>query len=333
MFSSRHSFWLKRGRLWAVALIAACAVTLATGSEAFASEPGEGSSWTPEIANHTPIQSRDTYSEARSDSGRLVGIYRGEFDDHVWISVDNETPTSIGYGANTSQTTTAPRVIYSNGWFYAFHTGTDGNIYWSRVASGFAAIGASWSAWAPITGQRTYQSVSLATTASGLLMVYRGASDTRMWASWLPVGSVNWAPAQYMGFQSNSAPTVTFNPYWQAFYAVFRGLNDDRVYYAEQYLGQNWWTSAYQLPSIQTNSSPVIASDQAGNLLVTARDYSGHLWLQSRGYLGDWAGWQAENTGWQTNVSPFLSVYRGVIYLLLTGMDAGTIYWKPGYRG
>jgi hypothetical protein len=80
---------LKRWRLLVIALVAAFAVTIATSSEAFANEPGEGNTWTPEYSGGVPVQSQDTFSEAQSPppeqggTGALVHVWRGYFERAV----------------------------------------------------------------------------------------------------------------------------------------------------------------------------------------------------------------------------------------------------------
>lgn len=339
----RH--YLKRWRLPFVALVAAFALSFTFGAQAFAAEPGEGNQFQPELSSNAPIQSQDTMSEATSPiSGTIVQIERGYFDNHVWAEVNHGSAFAIGTADgqdNTTQTYVAPRVIYSNGWFYAFQTGIDGNIYWSRAADSptgsnvpAAAAPNRWSAWQPIGGNTTNQSVSLASTPSGLLMVYRGSgNDTRLFSVWLSVGAVFWdAPLAISNFTSNSAPVVAFNAPDNLFFMTWRGLSDDRIYLASLQLGTNNWSSASQLPSITTNSSPVIASTPDGHMLVAARDYNNNVWFQTIDRFGSFGGWSSESTGYQTTVSPFLSVVSGVIYILLTGLYQGTVYWKPAYN-
>lgn len=251
------------------------------------------------------------------------------------ISAGFSNPSS-----NTTQTLVAPRVIYSNGWFYAFHTGIDGAIYWSRASDdnsngdgAASGVGNRWSGWQPIGGNTTNQSVSLAANASGILMVYRGSGDdTRLFSVWLNAGSVSWnAPQPISNFNSNSAPVVTFNQPDNLFFVVFRGITDDRIYLASQTTGTSTWSANVQLPSIQTNSSPVIASTPDGHMLVAARDYNNNLWFQTVDRFGSYGGWSAESTGYQTAYSPFLSVVSNTIFILITGFYAGSVYWKAAY--
>ena len=153
-------FNLKRWRLLVVALMAAFAVSVSS-SIAFANEPGEGNNWQPEIANVTGsyIQSQDTASEAYgvAGGGTLVQIWRGYTDNDVWFAVNHGMAFNVPNASGAAVVTNvAPRVIYSNGWFYAFYTGTDGNILWSRVRDDFsggagniplANLAQNWSAW------------------------------------------------------------------------------------------------------------------------------------------------------------------------------------------
>ena len=237
-------------------------MTLAAGTEAFANEPGESNTWTSEIADNTPLQSQDTYSEAYAPNGTLVGIWRGWDNSGVWISVNHGVPFEVPNASGAAvATNVAPRVVYSNGQFYAFYTGTDGHILMSSVSSGTGGAGpvagssARWNQWTIIGGNTTFQSVSLASAeGSGLMMVYRSASDTSMWSAWLPQGSTSFNAAARIADVANpgagpstsdSAPTVTYNSHDFRFYATFRGP-DNAAYVMAQSLGTTgptWATS------------------------------------------------------------------------------------------
>jgi hypothetical protein len=324
-------FALKRWRLALIALMAAIAVSVSSGS-AFASEPGESSNWQPEDSNTVNLQSPDTVSEARDAHGTLVDVWRG-FDNRVWLDVNNGGAFSIG----TTATTVAPRVAYFPGQdrFFIFHTGTNGSIYYSYAQAVAARSPGSWSGWTQLTGNYTNQSVSIAASSEGMMVAYRGSgNDTRLFYAWLDRGTGSWYPATEMtGGRSNSAPTVTFNPVTNQYAAVIRGYDDDRIYIAYQDFGSSTWSTWSQLPSITTNSSPAIAANSNGSYLISVRDYNGNVWFQAVTRTGGYEGWQQENQHYRTSVSPFLSVAGAFIYILLTGLDDGHVYWKAAFNG
>jgi hypothetical protein len=333
-------FMFKRWRLSTVALVAALAVFAGTTS-AFAAEPGESSAWSNEIVgNGARLQSHDTYSEARGEHG-LVQIWRG-LDDRVYLAVNNGPVFWAGESSNTTRTHVAPRVVWMDGWFYAFHTGTDGHIYWCRasdstIGSGTPSFSQSynWSHWTAISGNpATTQSVSVAATDNGLLMTWIGVGQTTMYSAWLQNGSDVFRPTQVItNANSNSAPVVTFNPAINQFELVFRGLFDNRVYIMAQVLGQSGWSSPQALPGITTPTSPTISADVAGNLLIAAVDDDGNIQLQAINSSRQTRGWSEETTRETTGVPLWISIVGSIFYLILTESvdDKGFVLWKPGW--
>jgi hypothetical protein len=332
---------LKRWRLL-VALVAALAVTVTTATQAFAAEPGESSSWTNEIVNNNQgIQSPDTYSEARGgNTGALVQIFRGD-DNHVWLAVNNGPVFNAGGGNNTTTTYVAPRVVYSNGWFYAFQTGTNNLIYWSRASDGI--IGANtpsvsqsynWSNWTAIGGDpATQQSVSVASAPSGLLMTWLGVDQNEMYSAWLPSGSDVFNATQVIPFYSNSAPVVTLNSWDNVFQLVYRGLLDNQVYLAEQILGQSTWYDEGALPGVTTPTSPTIASDAYGDTFISAVDFDGNIWFRASSAADGSDGWSQESAGEQTGVPVWISVIGAVFYAIATYRNTGgSVQWKQAWN-
>ena len=338
------SILFKRWRLLTVALVTALAVFAGTTS-AFAAQPGEGTQWSDETTNGNSVQTQDTYGEAYGGiTGNRVNIFRGDTDNHVWVSVNGGGAFGIGSNGNpnTTQTLVAPRVIYSNNFFYAFHTGTDGFIYWSRVAdttlgagTPAADIASQWSNWTQITGNFTNQSVSVASDPFGLLMTYRGrGADTRLWSAWLNVGSDVFNSAVPMGGQvSNSAPVVSYSPVFNTFTAVFRGLLDNQVYRMSQVAGQTSWSDPVVMSGITTGTSPVVADDSQGNQLIAAVDLNGGIHFEAIEAAGLSFGWSTESAGMVTDVPVFLSVANGVFFVLATAIAANfsLAQFKPAW--
>jgi len=330
---------LKRWWMLVAALVAASAVVVASTTPALAAEPGEGSSWSNEmVGNGGRLQSLDTYSEARGENG-LVQIWRG-LDDHVWLAVNNGPVFAVGGGSNTTSTQVAPRVVWMDGWFYAFHTGTDGHIYWSRASDGIIgsgtpsfSLGINWSNWTAISGNpATTQSVSVAATDNGLLMTWIGVGQTTMYSAWLQAGSDVFNPTQVItNANSNSAPVVTFNPATNLFYVAFRGLLDNQVYLTAQVLGQSTWSNPQALPGITVPTSPTIAADFAGNMLVAAISDDGNIWFQAINSAHQTRGWSEESTHDTTDVALWISIIGSVFYIIRTAVSSGFVQWKPAW--
>jgi hypothetical protein len=334
---------LKRWRLL-VALVAALAVTVTTATQAFAAEPGEGSSWSDESVggNGSPLQSYATYSEARGgQTGALVQIWRG-LDNHVWLAVNNGPVFAAGGGNNTTTTYAAPVVVYSNGWFYAFQTGTDNNVYWSRAFDGIigsntpsASESYNWSNWTAI-GESilTQGAVSVAPVpGDGLLMTWQGVNQTAMYSAWLQVGTDVFNPPQQIPASSSSPPSVTYDPVTHNFALAFRGLLDNQVYVMAQVLGQNTWTVPEQLTGITTPVSPTIAADGQGDILVGAVDYSGYIWFQAVNNSGTTTGWSEESAREYSPYIPiWISVIANVFYVVATQAN-NYVQWKQAWNG
>jgi len=332
---------VKRWWMLVAAMMTALAVVAAGAVPAFAAEPGEGSSWSPESVggNGTHLQSHDTYSEARGgQTGALVQVWRG-LENHVWLAVNNGPVFAVGGGANNTTTFVAPRVIYSNGWFYIFQTGTDNRIYWSRASDGIIGAGTpsvsrgyNWSSWAAISGNpATQQSVSVASApGSGLLMTWLGVDQNDMYSAWLPDGSDVFDATQGMPFNSNNAPVITYSQADRSFVVVFRGLNDDQVYLSDQILGDSNWDVAQALTGLRTPTSPTIASDGNGDVLVSALDYNGDVWLLATNRAEGTHGWSPESAHITTGVPVWISVIASIFYIVVTSGDS--VEWKRGWN-
>jgi hypothetical protein len=330
---------VKRWWMLVAAIITALAVVAAGAGPAFAAEPGESSSWSQESVGGNQLQSHDTYSEARGgQTGALVQVWRG-LDNHVWLAVGNGPAFAVGGGSNTTTTYVAPRVIYSNGWFYIFQTGTDNRIYWSRaydgtVGGGFpsAGRGADWSSWTAIAGNpATQQSVSVASApGSGLLMTWLGVDQNNMYSAWLPIGSDVFDATQGMPFTSNNAPVITYDQGNREFLVVWRGLSDSRVYLSAQDLGSDFWDGATALTGLTTPTSPTIAADGNGDVLVSAVDFDGDVWLQAINRDDGTRGWSPVSTPTSTGVPIWISVVASIFYIIVT--TGQTVEWKQAWN-
>jgi hypothetical protein len=340
----------KRWWLLVAAMMTAIAVVLAGTLPAHAAEPGEGSSWNNESVNNgATLNTTDTYSEARGDNG-FVQIWRG-LDNHVWLAVNNGRVFAAGTNplnnTNTTETNVAPRVVWSDGWFYAFHTGTDNRIYWSRASDNLIgagtpsfSLGINWSAWTAISGDpATTESVSVAAdteNGSGILMTWLGVGQTTMYSAWLPSGSDVFQATQVItNANGNSAPVVTFNPNANVFVLAFRGLLDNRVYLMGQVLGQSSWSLPEVVPGITTPTSPTVAVDFMGNTLISAVDFNGNIWFQAINAQHQTNGWREESTLEQTGHPVWISIIGDVFYIVATFGISATVsiaQWKAAWN-
>jgi hypothetical protein len=331
----------KRWWLLAAAMMTALAVVLASAVPALAAEPGESASWNAEnVDNGGTLQSSDTYSEARGgNTGTLVQIWRG-LDNRVWLAANNGPVFAADSNNNTTTTYVAPRVVYSNGWFYAFQTGTDNHIYWSRVADGrtgagtpYATISNFWSQWTAISGSpATTQSVSVASApGSGLLMTWIGVGETTMYSAWLNNGTDVFAnPRIITNANGNSAPVVAFNPVYNDFVVVFRGL-DNQVYIMYQALGQTGWSNTQVLAGITTNTSPTVAAAPNGDQLVSAIQ-NNNIWFQAMDVNGVTRGWRMESAQQATYAPLWISVVGNIFFAVATLTSYHfAVYWKQAW--
>ena len=325
---------LKRWCMLVAAIATALAVMLGAAVPAFAAEPGEESSWTNEpVNNGADLQSPDTYSEAYDPAGNIVQVFRG-LDNHVWIGSAYGVVFNAGGGTNTTVTYVAPRVLYSNGWFYAFHTGTDNRVYWSRVVDGYQGTATNWSPWEPIAGNAaTTQSVSVTSAPGwGLMMVWVGVGQTTMYSAWLPNGSDTFqGTEQVYGASSDNAPTVYYNQADQAFELAYRGL-DSRVYLTSQSLGAPGWPGGQIVyPGLSTETSPTVSVDPYGNLLLAAVDENARVWFWAENSNLQSYGWRQENTGYQTVHPVWLTIVGRVFYICLTALRNNEVYFKSAW--
>jgi hypothetical protein len=323
-----HFSW-KRWRLALTAALAAIAVSVAFASPAFAAEPGESSSWSLETVNNHNMQvaAQDTLSEARN-SGNLLEVWRGATNNQVWLSFNNGNAYTLG----TTATYVSPTVVpWGPDSFVVFHTGTDGNIYYTTVYND-----GSWdNRWYSVPWQTTNMPVSVAQIGAGsydLYMVYRGSgSDQRVWGT--SFTNAGWGNAvNIAGGSSPSAPSVTWNDHVARPYVMARG-EDNQVWMTTALSGTdaapNWYgwspTGGY------TIDTPHMSAVSNGYMLADYLD--GNFHVQTRVYdpYGNAiTDWQPESTGWQTYYPAQLAAYGAALIMLLTGLN-GLVYYKQAY--
>lgn len=325
-----HFSW-KRWRLALIAALSALGLSLAFAGPALAAEPGESSSWSPEMVNNQNMQvsSQGPVSEARN-SGRLLEVWRGATNNQVWVSFNNGPAYTLG---NYTATNVTPTVVpYGPDSFMVFHTGTDGNIYYTTVYND-----GSWeNTWFQVPWQTTNMPVSVTQMGPGsydLYMVYRGSgNDQRVWGT--SYSDVGWGTANNIGGgTSPSAPSVAWNDFVARPYVVLRG-GDNQVWMNSVIGGTDaapTWGSWFQEGG-STIDTPHLAVITNGYFMVDYLD--ANLRVQTRTYdpngnpISGW--WQPESTYWQTQFPAQLAAYGAAIYMLINGLN-GLDYWKQVY--
>jgi hypothetical protein len=258
----------------------------------------------------------------------------GETNNIVWMSFDNEQPFQF-YNPDGSSTATyvSPTVVpYGSNNFMVFHTGTDGNIYYTVVyPNGTSTPGWSGS-WTAVPYQSTNNAVSvtqLGPGSYGLYMVYRSSTDDRVWGTYW---SGTWGDVENIGGgESPAAPSVAWNNLAGTLNVVVRG-EDDQVWMTTGWI--NDWSS-WSPQGGYTYTSPTVAvNSQTGDMLVSNVDENSYIpnyrAYSSTGYpLG---GWSQDSTNWQTVNAVALSYVAGALYAILTGLN-GYVYYKEAYNG
>jgi hypothetical protein len=332
MFSGRRIGVFNRWRLMLVAALAAGAMSVAFAGQALASEPGEWNYWTPENVGGQELQTPVNVGEARN-GGYLLDVWRGADNSHVWMSVNNGSPFTLGDTA----TNAAPAVVpYGTNEFMVIHTGTDGNIYWTIVEP---AGGTWWGEWYQVPYQSTDAAMAVSATQMGagsqlVYMVYHSSTDDHLWGTLFNGGSggSGWQPAQDLGGgQSVWAPSVVYNPTSQLLFAAVRG-EDNAVYLSSSaWSGADWspWTQV--APPGSTEDTPHLAVMSDGLMLADFLDTSNNIWYRAFDPYGNpGAGWSADTTGWQSVWAATLVAVGYAVVAILTGED-GVAYWKQVY--
>jgi hypothetical protein len=327
----------KRWRMALVAITAALAITATSAGVASASTPnGEGQFWTPETVNNGELlQSQSMIGEARQGN-TIVEVWRGASDNHVWININHGGAFQIG------DTTTffAPTVVaWGPTQFMIFHVGTDQHIYytWINPANGTeSSLG-----WQAVPGQITQNQVSVTRLGSpySLYMVYRSATDNRIWGTSF-FNSNGDFPAAFDwgnitnidGGESFSAPSVTYDPGANQLWAAARGLNNEIYLNTADAAGLNWGTWEAQGGNAADQVQIAATGDGRGNIVVSYRDPSNFINFGAWGIdNGFFTGFGRDFNNWQTFSPIFLSVFNAAVYAIATGTNGG-VYWKQAFN-
>ena len=353
---------LKRWLLPALAAITVVTV-LGTASEAFAQgQNGESSKYTLEMVGGGPLATRNDRSEARN--GRyLLEVWRGGTNNTVWMSLDNGTPFQIG----TTATNVAPAVVASGtDGFLVFHTGTDGNIYYTGVF----IDGSNYEQWFSVPEQTTQMPVSVAQMGLGstdVYMVYRGyGNDTRVWGTWFDAFEGDWSQAENInGGQANSAPTISLvpelpataeNPIPYADRLVVSAVGtDNNIWTTGQFVGADSWSpwtpilgqatgpnanhnladnrtvatgaQVFTVVNINTNGSQTLVM----SVLDSNNNPEYTTFDLGMPQLSESSNWTVDLSGFQANETPELTSNGNSTYSLITRLD-DLAYWKQEFH-
>ncbi len=266
-------FSWKRWWLAFMAVLAALAVSVTFASPSFAAEPGEWGSWSPETVNNHNMQvaSQGTLSEARN-GGNLLEVWRGATNNQVWLSFNNGNAFTLG--GNTATYVSPTVVAWGSDSFMVFHTGTDGNIYYTPVYGD-----GTWEdQWIAVDWQTTNMPVSVTQLGPGsndLYMVYRGVgNDQRVWGTRFNAADTaggGWGDVENIGGgTSPSAPSVVWNNLAGTLNVATRG-EDNQVWMNDGWIDD--WNGWAQEGGTTIDTPHIAAIATTGNMMM---DYGGH---------------------------------------------------------
>jgi hypothetical protein len=328
----------KRWRLGLTAVLAALAVSVTLASPAHAAEQGEWNNWTPETINNGAQQltAQGSISEARNGAD-LLQVWRAADTtlpgaNQVWASYNHGPAFSIG--GSSTQTYASPQAVAAgDGYFYVFHTGTDGNIYYTGVYGNNNYS----HTWAQVPGQTTPNNMPVSVTQMGpnsnqLYMVYHSASNDAVWGT--RYDGANWVNTENIdGGTSPSAPSVTYNTTQNRVYVAAQG-EDNQVWTIGGYLYQSYmvwfdWTAQ----GGGTVGTPSVAATSDGTMLVDYRAADDRIWYRlfnsGMSALGDWS---QDTTFWQTLSVAILVAVGNRVYAIITGEDNNNVYYKQAFN-
>jgi hypothetical protein len=299
---------------------------VATAIQSFAQLPGE-QSINKEIAGGSQVSLQNTYSEARNGGG-LITVWRGATNNQVWISLNNGTPFTIGGTVTFVSPTVVP---WGEDGFMVFHTGDDGNIFYTPVFGD----GENSGTWTAVPGNFTNLPVSVAqmgTNSNNLYMVYRGlGNDLRVWGTWYNFSTNTWAGADNIsGGSANNAPGVSMNDATNELIVTAQGT-DNQLWMTHQALGASSWNS-WSPMGVSTSNTPHSAACANGNMVVSILNSNGNAEFAKFDGFGDQeSSWSVDTA--QRVASPVqLTANGNLVYSLNTSIDnPGLAYWQQIY--
>jgi hypothetical protein len=249
---------------------------------------GETGAWTREIVSgDSPLNLQGLYSEARN-AGNLLSVWRGATNNQVWMSLNNGTPFTIGGTVTFQSPTVAP---FGSDSFMVFHTGDDGDIWFTQVFGD----GHNSGTWNAVPGNFTNLPVSVAQmgpNSNNLFLVYRGlGNDLRVWGTWYDGQTNTWAGADNIsGGSANNAPGVSMNNATNQLTVTVQGT-DNQLWMTHQTLGASAWNSWLPKGAF-TENTPHSAACANGNMVVSVIDGNGNPEFAKFDGFGD------QESGW-----------------------------------
>jgi hypothetical protein len=270
------------------------------------------------------VASAGTLSEVRND-GNLLEVWRGATNNIVWMSLNNGDAFQIG----TTETYVSPTVV---GWgedsFMVFHTGVDGNIYYTVVYGDGGYEGQ----WFSVPGQATHMPVSVTQVGAGsndVYMVYRGVNSDQIWGTFFNSDAGEWQNTENIGGgRSNSAPSVAWNGAAEQLNVVVRALNNE-VWMI--FGGSGNWSNWYNEGGYTIDTPHISVSPTGEQMFFDYIDPNYNVYFRLYDQWGDAIGnWLEDTTGWQTNYPVALEAYGNAMIAIITGLN-GLVWFKQAY--
>jgi hypothetical protein len=305
---------------------------VATATPGFAQLPGGGGSPNQEKVGGQALFLQGTYSEARN-AGHLLSVWKGFTNNQVWMSLDNGTPFTIG----GTVTFDSPAVTaFGSDSFMVFHTGDQGNIFYTQVFGD----GHNDGTWTAVPGNFTNLSVSVAqmgTNSNNLFMVYRGlGNDLRVWGTWYDGQTNTWATAENIsGGLANAAPGVAMNNATNQLIVTAQGTNN-QLWMTHQTLGASSW-SGWADMGVNTTGSPYSVACPNGNMVVSILDGNEPEYAKFDGWGDQLTGWfldRSATIGWPVQLTANGNDVFSLATVDLDGSGGSTVwvgYWEQIY--
>jgi hypothetical protein len=287
---------------------------------------GQGGNWTAESADGN-LKLQGVYSEARN-AGHLLSVWRGATNNQVWMSLDNGSAFTIGGTVTFESPTVVP---FGSDSFMVFHTGDQGNIYYTQVFGD----GDNDGTWTAVPGNFTNLPVSVAqmgTNSNNLFLVYRGlGNDLRVWGTWYDGQTNTWAAADNIsGGSANTAPGVAMNYATNELIVTAQGT-DNQLWMTHQALGASSWNS-WSPMGVSTFNTPHSVACANGNMVVSIITGNNDAEFAKFDGFGDQESAWAEDAESDPFSSGVQLTANGNSVFALTNFEGGGFWRGPIYN-
>jgi hypothetical protein len=308
-------------------LVLLTTLALASATQLLAQLSGGNTQLTAENQGGNFVYLQGTYSEARN-SGHLLTVWRGATNNQVWMSLDNGKAFTIGGTVTYVSPNVAP---WGDDGFMVFHTGDDGNIWYTPVYGD----GNNNGTWTAVPGQTTNLTVSVAPmgqSSNNLYLVYRGSgNDLRVFGTWYDFSSNTWSGAEVIsGGLANTAPGVSMNNATNQLFVTAQGT-DNQLWMIHETLGASSWPNWVPM-GVYTNGSPYSVACPNGNMVVSLLSGNHPEFAKFDGWGNRQSGWYQENS--LSTVSPVqLAANGNTIFSLISTNNSGEQWggWQQVY--